>query len=70
MNVLVTSVEFPESWEERRRLRQRAQDVLDEAEYRVLVGGWRPGDPEPVGVIHSLRPLPPPQAPKTRMLDR
>lgn len=48
-----------ESAEERRRIAREVQDVLDAAEYRTLVGDWRPGDPEPIGVL-SLIPLPPP----------
>lgn len=51
MKILDDGTRVGESAEERRRVRQAGQDALDALEYRVLVGSWKPGDPEPIGII-------------------
>ena len=51
MKFLDDGTRVGESAEERRRLRRQEQDWIDEAEYRMLVGDWQPGDPEPIGIF-------------------
>lgn len=51
MKILDDGTRVGESTEERRRLRQVEQNLLDDLEYRFLVGSWRPGDVDPVGIL-------------------
>ncbi len=61
VKILDDGTRVGESTEERRRLRQAGQNLLDDWEYRFLVGNWRPGDVEPIGILnyHALdSPIP------------
>jgi hypothetical protein len=53
MKILDDGTRVGESTEERRRLDRELQDLFDELEYRTLVGDWRPGNPEPIGVFRA-----------------